>query len=79
MAFFKIDYDNKVTLDFIRPGKPIENAHIESFNGRFRDECLNDHVFASLRDARRKIEAWRMDYNQNRPQSGIDNLTPYEF
>lgn len=72
-------YDNNVTLDFIRPGKPIENAHIESFNGRFRDECLNEHVFASLRDARRKIEAWRMDYNQNRPHSGINNLTPYEF
>lgn len=72
-------YENNVTLDFIRPGKPIENAHIESFNGRFRDECLNEHVFASLRDARRKVEAWRIDYNQNRPHSGINNLTPHEF
>lgn len=72
-------YKNNVTLDFIRPGKPIENAHIESFNGRLRDECLNENVFASLRDAREKIEAWRNDYNQNRPHSGINNLTPYEF
>lgn len=72
-------YENDVTLDFIRPGKPIENANVESFNGRFRDECLNENVFASLRDAREKIEAWRNDYNQTRPHSGINNLTPYEF
>ena len=71
--------ENNVTLDFIRPGKPMENAHIESFNGRFRDKCLNERVFASLRDSRRKIETWRMDYNQDRPHSGINNLTPYEF
>ena len=70
---------NNVTLDFIRPGKPIENAHIENFNGRLGDESLNENVFASLREAREKIEAWRNDYNQNRPHSGIKNLTPYEF
>ena len=78
-ALDKWAYDNKVTLDFIRPGKPIENAYIESFNGRLRDECLNDHVFASLRDAKKKVEAWRVDYNHHRPHSGINNLTPYEF
>ena len=78
-ALDKWAYDIKVTLDFIRPGKPIENAYIESFNGRLRDECLNDHVFASLRDAKRKVEAWRVDYNHHRPHSGINNLTPCEF
>lgn len=72
-------YENQVKLDFIRPGKPIENAHIESFNGKFRDECLNEEVFASLQDAKEKIEAWRNDYNENRPHSGINNLTPKEF
>ena len=70
---------NGIKLDFIRPGKPIENAHIESFNGRFRDECLNEHIFASLQDAKQKIEVWRNDYNENRPHSGINNLTPKEF
>lgn len=72
-------YENHVKLDFIRPGKPIENAHIESFNGRFRDECLNEEVFVSLNDAKRKIEKWRLDYNHCRPHSGINNLTPKEF
>ena len=57
-------YQRGVQLDFIRPGKPVENAHIESFNGRLRDECLNVHQFVSLDDARQKIEAWRHDYNQ---------------
>ena len=60
-------YENDVRLDFIRPGKPVENAYIESFNGRFRDECLNSDEFESLEDARRKIEAWRIDYNDYRP------------
>ena len=78
-ALDKWAYENKVRLDFIRPGKPIENAHIESFNGKFRDECLNEEVFTSLQDAKIKIEAWRVDYNENRPHSGINNLTPKEF
>jgi putative transposase len=52
-------YDNHVQLRFIEPGKPIQNAFIESFNSRFREECLNEHVFVSLHDARRKIEQWR--------------------
>jgi putative transposase len=57
-------YRRGVQLDFIRPGKPVENAFIESFNGRLRDECLNVHQFTSIEDARTKIEAWRIDYNQ---------------
>ena len=68
-----------VKLDFIRPGKPNENAHIESFNGRLRDECLNVNQFTSMDDARRKIEAWRRDYNDTRPHSSLRNLTPREF
>jgi putative transposase len=72
-------YAHGVKLDFIRPGKPIENAVIESFNGRFRDECLNAQVFISLHDARQKIEAWRIDYNEHRPHSALRDLTPREF
>jgi len=72
-------YKHKVRLDFIRPGKPVENAFIESFNGRFRDECLNEHWFLDLKDAREKIEAWRLDYNAARPHSSLENLTPQEF
>jgi putative transposase len=72
-------YHRGVKLDFIRPGKPVENAHIESFNGRLRDECLNVHQFLSLADARAKIEAWRRDYNQHRPHSALGHLTPSEF
>lgn len=72
-------YEHDVKLDFIRPGKPVENAVIESFNGRFRDECLNAHVFLSLHDARRKIEAWRVDYNEQRPHGSLGQLTPAEF
>ncbi len=68
-----------VKLDFIRPGKPMENGHIESFNGRLRDECLNVNQFLSLADARAKIEAWRVDYNQRRPHSSLGHLTPSEF
>ena len=68
-----------VKLDFIRPGKPTENGHIESFNGRLRDECLNVMQFMSLDDAREKIEAWRVDYNHHRPHSSLGHLTPSEF
>ncbi len=59
-------YANGVKLHFIQPGKPTQNAYIESFNGKFRDECLNEHVFVSLHDAQQKIETWRQDYNANR-------------
>ena len=72
-------YRRGVQLDFIRPGKPVKNAYIESFNGRLRDECLNVHQFTSLADAKAKIEAWRVDYNQCRPHSSLGHLTPNEF
>ena len=72
-------YRRGVQLDFIRPGKPVENAYIESFNGRLRDECLNVHQFSSIADARAKIEAWRVDYNQRRPHGSLGHLTPNEF
>jgi putative transposase len=68
-----------VRLEFIQPGKPVQNAYAESFNGRLRDECLNANWFTSLSDARRKIEAWRQDYNQQRPHSSLDYLPPAEF
>ena len=68
-----------VQLDFIRPGKPVENAFIEAFNGRLRDECLNVHQFTSIEDAQAKIEAWRVDYNARRPHSSLGHLTPNEF
>ena len=68
-----------MTLRFIRPGKPIENAYVESFNGKFRDECLNEHWFVSLADAKATIEAWRVDYNTVRPHSSLDGATPHHF
>jgi putative transposase len=70
---------NGVKLDFIRPGKPIENAYIESFNGRLRQECLNQCWFSSLEDAKIQIEAWRTDYNGNRPHTSLGNQTPEQF
>ena len=72
-------YARGVTLRFIRPGKPIENAYVESFNGKFRDECLNEHWFVSLADAKAAIEAWRVDYNTVRPHSSLDGATPDQF
>jgi putative transposase len=72
-------YECGVRIQFIEPGKPIQNAFIESFNGRLRDECLNEQVFVSLDDARRKIEAWRQDYNRVRPHSALGNRIPEEF
>ena len=72
-------YRHAVQLAFIRPGKPNENAYIESFNGKFRDECLNEHWFLSLAHARSVIEAWRIEYNTERPHSSLGNRTPQEF
>lgn len=69
-------YQKGVTLDFSRPGKPTDNAFIESFNGKFRAECLNAHWFMSLDDAREKMESWRKDYNEVRPHSAIGNKPP---
>jgi len=72
-------YEHGVRLQFIEPGKPIQNAHIESFNARLREECLNQHVVVSLDDARSKIEKWRIEYHRERPHSSLGNLTPEEF
>jgi len=72
-------YERGIELSFINPGKPVENAFIESFNGTLREECLNEHWFLTLREARREIEAWRIDYNDVRPHSSLGNLTPAEF
>jgi putative transposase len=72
-------YERGVRLHFIDPGKPQQNAFIESFNGRFRDECLNEHWFLTLADAQRITEDWRVDYNRNRPHTSLGNLTPLEF
>lgn len=72
-------YENNVKLEFIRPGKPVENAYIESFNGKFRDECLNENWFKTLKEAQEIIENWRIDYNENRPHSSLRGLTPSEY
>lgn len=68
-----------VALDFIRPGKPVDNAYVESFNGKLRDECLNEQFFTDLADARRTIERWRRQYNRGRPHRSLGQLTPAEF
>lgn len=72
-------YQNGVRLHFIQPGKPVQNAFVESFNGRVREECLNKRWFTNLLDAKRQIEAWRIDYNRARPHSSLGNQTPEEF
>ncbi len=68
-----------MTLDFSRPGKPTDNAYVESFNGRLRDECLNANWFLSLEDAQAKIAAWRRDYNESRPHTALGHVPPPEF
>ena len=77
-ALDKWAYENGVTLDFSRPGKPTDNPYIESFNGSFRDECLNVNWFLSMKDAEDKIEQWRWEYNTFRPHSSLNDLTPNE-
>jgi putative transposase len=72
-------YWNKVELAFSRPGKPTDNAFIESFNGKFREECLNEHWFLSLADAQQKSDEWRQDYNERRPHSSLGDVPPAEF
>ncbi len=72
-------YLRGIQIDFIRPGKPVENAYIESFNGRLRDECLNTEWFSSLEDARRSIKLWQQEYNTERPHSAPGDLSPAEF
>ena len=72
-------YTQGIRLHFIEPGKPNQNAYVESFNGRFRDECLNEHWFLSLAQTRQIVEAWRLDYNAVRPHSSLGNVSPTEF
>ena len=72
-------YERGVSLSFIRPGKPNDNAYIESFNGKFRDECLNEHWFTTIAHARQVIEAWRNEYNLERTHSSLGDITPEEF
>jgi putative transposase len=72
-------YHHGVQIDFGRPGKPTDNCFVETFNGSLRDECLNVHWFESLEDAQEKIENWRIDYNNNRPQQGLKEMTPSEY
>lgn len=78
-AFDAWAYARGIKIDFIQPGKPTQNCFIESFNGTFRDDCLNMHWFLSMDDARRTIEAWRRDYNDVRPHSSLGWLTPREY
>ena len=72
-------HEQGVTLRLIEPGKPNQNAYIESFNGRLRDECLNEHLFTSLAHARTIIEAWRREYNEERLKAGLAGLTPAAY
>ena len=72
-------YRHGIQLEFIRPGKPVENSYVESLNGRLRDECLNLTLFFSIQDAREKLEKWRVDYNTRRPHSALGDLAPEEF
>ena len=78
-AILKWQQDRQVEWHYIQPGKPMQNGFVESFNGRLRDECLNEHLFTNLRHARQIIAAWRIDYNTNRPHTSLDGLTPLEF
>jgi len=78
-AMDKWAYWHRVKLEFIRPGKPVENGYIESFHGRLRDECLNVHLFFSIEDAREKLELWRLDYNTVRPHGSLNGLTPEQY
>lgn len=78
-AMLKWQQDRGVEWHYIAPGKPMQNGFVESFNGRLRDECLNEHLFTSYRHAREIIEDWRIDYNLNRPHTSLDGLTPNEF
>ncbi|MBU2337076.1 MAG: transposase, partial [Alphaproteobacteria bacterium] len=79
MAILKWCQETTVEWHYIAPGKPMQNGFVESFNGSFRDECLNETLFSSLTQARAAITAWKEDYNRNRPHSSLGNITPSEF
>ena len=78
-AFDQWAYEKGIKLNFIQPGKPSQNGFVESFNGKFRDECLNENWFSNLNHAKELIEKWRIDYNTQRPHSSLNNLTPEEY
>jgi len=78
IAVLKWCQEKEIRWDYIQPGKPYQNGYIESFNGKLRDECLNEHVFTSLQEAKRLVEAWREEYNGRRPHSSLDGKTPNE-
>lgn len=79
MALAAWAFEHRIALDFTRPGKPTDNGHIEAFNARFRDECLNVHQFHSLAQAKAIVEAWRVDYNEHRPHGSLGDLTPAAY
>ncbi len=79
MAILKWSEEKAVEWHYIQPGKPMQNGFVESFNGSFRDECLNETLFSTLSEAKTKITEWKDDYNQNRPHSSLGNITPNEF
>ena len=79
MAVLRWCQETGIEWHYIQPGKPMQNGFVESFNGSFRDECLNETLFTSLSEARTKINEWKKDYNHNRPHSSLGNLTPYEY
>lgn len=79
MAILKWCQETKAEWHYLAPGKPMQNGFVESFNGSFRDECLNETLFSSLAQARAAITAWKEDYNRNRPHSSLGNITPNEF
>lgn len=78
-AILQWQEERNVEWHYIAPGKPMQNGFVESFNGRLRDECLNEHLFTNLKEARIIIEEWRIDYNTNRPHTSLNGLTPTEF
>ena len=79
MAILKWSEEKAVEWHYIQPGKPMQNGFVESFNGSFRDECLNETLFSTLSEAKTKIKESKDDYNQNRPHSSLGNITPNEF
>lgn len=77
--FLSWAHQKEISIEYIQPGKPVQNAYIESFNGKFRDECLNEELFLNLDEARKKIERWRKNYNEKRPHSSLGFKTPQDF